>query len=168
MLRTSRETASTARRTATVSSGPPHRDQNVACRFIHVPVRFASPRAERRSVMGRPPAASRPKSGCSMSVILAGEDGQESSGGRAGLALAHIGPASVRPGETGRVLLGLGGPVGAVLDPELLHLGELLAPERLLLVEAAALGHLVPFARRVVERILGRLALGQRLGDLEG
>src|SRR5688500_4136327 len=64
-------------------------------------------------------------------------------------------------------LLGFGGPVGLVLDADLLHLAELLAPVRLLLVTPAAVGDLLPLGRRVVERRLRRLAAGERLGDLE-
>src|SRR5207249_2610070 len=65
-------------------------------------------------------------------------------------------------------LLRLRRPVGPVLDAELLHFVELLTPERLLLLEAPPLGDLVPLLRRGVERVLGRFALGQRLGDLKG
>src|SRR5436309_15061049 len=64
-------------------------------------------------------------------------------------------------------LLGLGRPLRPVFDAELFHLVELLAPERLLLVDPASLGDLVPLLGGGVERVLGRLALGQRLGDLE-
>jgi len=54
-----------------------------------------------------------------------------------------------------------------ILDAELLRLGELFAPSRLLLVRPASLGDLVPFPGRGVQGVLRRLALGQRLGDLE-
>lgn len=72
----------------------------------------------------------------------------------------------VSAGHSAR-LLRLLRPVRVVLDADLLHLVHLLAPEGLLLVAAAPLGDLVPLGGSGIERLLGRLALGQRLGDLE-
>src|SRR2546422_632880 len=70
-------------------------------------------------------------------------------------------------GSRSRALLRFRRPVRLVLDAERFHLGHLLAPLRLLLVATAPVGDLLPLGGRAVERLLGRLPLGQRLGDLE-
>src|SRR2546427_3222382 len=76
-------------------------------------------------------------------------------------------PPTLEVHSAGQRLLGFGRPVGVILDAEGLHFRELLAPCGLLLVTAAPLGDLVPLGCRGVERLLGRLALGQGLRDLE-
>jgi hypothetical protein len=53
--------------------------------------------------------------------------------------------------------------VRVVLDAD----GHLLAPRGLLLVAAAAVGDLLPLRVGRLQRVLGGLALGQRLRDLE-
>src|SRR5688572_1067552 len=73
------------------------------------------------------------------------------------------------PGRVKRMrLLGLGGPLGVVLDADLLHLVQALAPLRLLLVAAAPVRDLLPLGGGAVERLLGGLPPGEGLGDLEG
>src|SRR5437870_3150518 len=58
-------------------------------------------------------------------------------------------------------------PLRVILDAERLHLRELLAPRSLLLVAPAPLGDLLPLGGGAVERVLRRLPLRERLGDLE-
>src|SRR5262249_13813721 len=65
-------------------------------------------------------------------------------------------------------LLRLGRAVRLIFDAERVHHGQFLAPMSFLLVTAAPFGDLLPLGGGAVERLLRRLALGQRLGDLEG
>src|SRR5215831_16978176 len=124
--RISRDTASRPPSTTTVSRGPPQRDQNAARRRIHTRIRFASVRAEDRSVMGA--SCCKPPGIVPMDERnLAQQQRQETVPGSPG---ARAPSTSARDGGGDEAaLLRLGRPVRMVLDAQLLHLLQPLSPE---------------------------------------